>query len=350
MNNLLTQPLIISFLISIASTPLVISYFKKKKWLDDPSKHKHPKVVHKKAVPRGGGIGVFVAIALTTLFLLPLDKHLISILLAAFLATAVGVRDDIKEVSPYFRLATNLLVALIIILGGIGIDYITNPFDTVFHLDQFLIGNLPIIKIGFTLFWLVWCMNIVGWSGGVDGQLPGFVSISAIIIGLLSLKFSQDIAQWPVITLCGAVAGSYLGLLVFNAYPQKIIPGYSGKSLAGLMLGILAILSGAKVNTAILVLALPMIDGALIIIRRIMKKKSPVWGDAQHLHHLLLKIGIPKAKVALFYWIFSLILGLVVLNLNSKQKFYFLAMAIFAIGVSILTLEKVIKKRSKGKK
>jgi len=210
MNNLLTQPLIISFLISALTTPLVISYFKKKGWLDDPKQNKHPKVVHKKAVPRGGGISVFLAIALTALFLLPLDKHLISILLAALLATAVGVRDDIKEVSPYLRLGTNILVALIIVLGGIGINYITNPFDTVFHLDQFMIGSF------------------------------------AIIIGLLSLKFSQDIAQWPVITLSGAVAGSYLGLLVFNAYPQKIIPGYSGKSLAGLMLGILAILSGAK--------------------------------------------------------------------------------------------------------
>ncbi len=347
MNNLLTQPLIIAFLIAATTTPLVIYFFKKKNWLDDPKKHKHPKVVHQKAVPRGGGISVFLAIALTALFLLPLDKHLVSILIAGLLATIVGVRDDIKEINPYFRLAANLAVALIIILGGIGVDYITNPFDTVFHLNQFFIGPFPIIKIGFTLFWLIWCMNIVGWSGGIDGQLPGFVSISAIIIGLLSLKFSQDIAQWPVITLSGAVAGAYLGLLVFNAYPQRIIPGYSGKSLAGLMLGTLAILSGAKLNTAILVLALPMIDGGLIIIRRLIKRKSPIWGDAQHLHHLLLKVGIPKPKIALFYWIFSLILGLVVLNLNSKQKFYFLGMAIFAIGASILTLEKIIKKRRK---
>lgn len=345
MNALLTQPLIIAFLIATITTPLVISFFKKRNWLDDPKKHQHPKVIHKKAVPRGGGISVFLAIALTALLLLPLDKHLISILLAGLLATAVGVRDDIKEISPYVRLAANLLVALIIILGGIGVDYITNPFDTVFHLNQIYLGPLPIIKIGFTLFWLVWCMNIVGWSGGIDGQLPGFVSISAIIIGLLSLRFSQDIAQWPVITLSGSIAGAYLGLLIFNAYPQKITPGYSGKSLAGLMLGTLAILSGAKVNTAILVLALPMIDGGFIIIRRLIKRKSPVWGDAQHLHHLLLKIGIPKPKVALLYWIFSLILGLVVLNLNSKQKFYFLGMAIFAIGVSILTLEKIINKK-----
>ncbi|MFH1602077.1 MAG: MraY family glycosyltransferase [Candidatus Shapirobacteria bacterium] len=348
MTNLLTQPLILSFLISLLATPLVIKIFKKNNWLDDPKKNKHPKVIHQKPLPRGGGISVFLAVLLTATFFLPLDKHLAAILLAALLTTIVGVIDDLKDLSPYWRFLTNLLAALIIILGGIGISYITNPFDTVFHLDQFYIGSVPILKIGLTLFWLVWCMNIVGWSGGVDGQLPGFVSISAVIIGLLSLRFSQDITQWPVIALSGTVAGSYLGLLVFNAYPQKIIPGYSGKSLAGLMLGTLAILSGAKLNTAILVLALPMIDGGFIIIRRILKKKSPVWGDAQHLHHLLLKIGVPKPRIALFYWIFSLILGLIVLNLNSKQKLYFLAMAIIAIGAGVLVLEGLIKKKRLG--
>jgi len=344
-NALLTQPLVLAFLISTIATPLVIKFFKKRNWLDDPKKHRHPKVIHHQIVPRGGGVSALLAIAITALIFLPLDKHLISILLAAFLTTIVGTIDDIKEISPYWRLLANLTVAAIIVLGGIGINYITNPFDSIFRLDQIFLGPIPIIKVGFTIFWLVWCMNIIGWSGGVDGQLPGFVSISAVIIGLLSLTFSQDIAQWPVITLSGAVAGAYLGLLVFNAYPQKIIPGYSGKSLAGLMLGILAILSGAKLNTAILVLAVPMIDGGLTIVRRLIQKKSPFWGDAQHLHHLLLKAGLPKPKVALFYWIFSLILGITVLNLNSRQKFYFLAMAIFVIGGGILILQEVIKKK-----
>lgn len=342
MSILLTQPLLLSFLLSLLFTPLTIKFFRKKGWVDNPKTHHHPKVIHRYSVPRGGGIPVFLAIIITALIFLPLDRHLIAILVAISIATIVGVVDDIKEVNPYWRLLINLVIAGIIILGGIGINYITNPFDTIFQLT-------PILKIIFTAFWIVWCMNVIGWSGGVDGQLPGFVVISAITIGFLSLRFSQDITQWPIITLSGTVAGAYLGLLIFNAYPQRIIPGYSGKSLAGLMLAILAIISGAKVATAILVLAVPMIDGGLVIIRRIINKKSPFWGDAQHFHHLLLKAGVPKPKIALLYWIFSFLLGIIVLNLNSRQKFYFLAMAIFLIGGGISILKNILD-RKKGKK
>jgi len=340
MSLLLTQSLLLAFFVSLLTTPLVIKIFRDHGWLDNPQKHHHPKVVHQKPVPRGGGIPILLAILVTSLVFLPLDKHLVVILLAAFLATLVGTIDDIKEVNPYWRLLTNLLVAGIILGGGIGIDYITNPFDTVVRLDQ-----IPLLKVIFTLFWIVWCMNIIGWSGGVDGQLPGFVAISAIIIGLLSLRFSQDIAQWPVISLSGAVAGSYLGFLVFNAYPQQIMPGYSGKSLAGLMLAVLAIFSGAKVATAILVLAVPMIDGAITIIRRLAQKKLPFWGDAEHFHHLLLKLGVHKAKIALLYWIFSLILGIIVLNLNSKQKFYFLAMTTILVGLLIWIVKTIVARQ-----
>jgi len=58
------------------------------------------------------------------------------------------------------------------------------------------------------VIWIIWCSNIVGWSGGVEGQLPGFVSVAALFIGLLALRFSADITQWPVIILAGAVAGA----------------------------------------------------------------------------------------------------------------------------------------------
>ena len=342
MNILLTKSLLLSFFIAVTTTPLVIKFFQKKGWVDDPKTHRHPKVVHRYPVPRGGGIPVFLAVSITALFFLPADHHLLAILVAALITTVVGVIDDIKEVSPYWRLLVNFFVAAIIIKGGVAINFITNPFDTVFSFEKF-----PLIKIIITSLWLVWCMNIIGWSGGVDGQLPGFVVISALVIGALGLKFSQDITQWPVVTLSGAIAGGYLGLLVFNAYPQKIIPGYSGKSLAGLMLGVLAILSGAKLATAILVLAVPMIDGGIVITRRLLNKKSPFWGDAQHLHHLLLKAGIPKPKIALFYWILSFLLGILVLNLNIQQKLYALAMAFLLIGGGIILLQYFINRSEK---
>jgi UDP-GlcNAc:undecaprenyl-phosphate GlcNAc-1-phosphate transferase len=342
-------------LISLTITPLVAKFLYRKKLVEDPRKKTHPKVIHEYPVPRGGGIPVFLAILITSLIFLPLDKHLFFIMTAAAANLFVGLADDLWDISPYTRLATNIASATFIVIGGIGISYLTNPFGGILHLDKlqlttsFLGSSLTIhpLSILLTIFWLVWCMNIIGWSGGVDGQLPGFVSISALVIGILSLQFSQDITQWPVIILAGAVAGAYLGFLPFNFYPQSIMPGYSGKSLAGFFLAILAILSGAKLATAILVLALPMVDGMLAIIRRVLRKKSPFWGDDEHLHHLLYKAGIPKPKIAILYWLFSAILGLMVLNLNSKQKVYLFAIVAVAIGIGTISIRIIINRKTK---
>ena len=179
-------------------------------------------------------------------------------------------------------------------------------------------------------------MNFVGCSSGVFGQLPGFISISAIFIGILGLKFQNDVTQWPVIILAFTVAGAYLGFLPFNFYPQKIMPGYSGKSLAGLFLAILSILSGAKLATVIFLLGLPMLDAIFVIIYRLWHHRSPIKSDSNHLHHQLLKLGWGRRRISLFYWFLSLVLGFLSLILNSQQKFYvFIGLAIIFFGFTL---------------
>ena len=337
------KPVIVSFLISFLSTPIVIAVFKKKGWLDRPNK-KESKNVHKYPVPRGGGISIFLAIAATGLLFLTPDIHLKAIFFAALLTLVVGLFDDLFNLNPYLRLAVNAVVAIIIIKSGISINFITNPFGGVIDLTQ-RIGPFAISEI-VTLIWILWCINIVGWSCGVDGQLPGFVAIAALVIGVLSLKFSQDITQWPIIILAGAITGAHLGFLPFNFYPQKIMPGYSGKSIAGLFLAILAILSGAKLATLVLTLGFPMLDGIWAVIRRIGRGKIPVWGDAEHLHHLLLKAGVKKSSIAVIYWFFSAALGALVLNLNSKQKVWAIIMLTAMFAVLIISLKNIIKKKN----
>src|SRR5205823_9234765 len=102
------------------------------------------------------------------------------------------------------------------------------------------------------------------------------------------------------------VAGSALGFLVYNFYPAKIFPGYSG-TILGFIIGILSILSSVKLATALLVLGIPAVDFLFTFFRRILSKRSPFWHDKEHLHHLLLKQGWGQRKIAAFYWIMSLI-------------------------------------------
>ncbi len=310
--------LFIALFISLITTPLVRNFFIKKNFVEHPrdKEKKSHNATALSAVPRGGGIPVYLAIVVTILFLLPDNKYLIGIIIACTLNLIIGVWDDLKDISPHLRLVTNILAALIIVGSGIGITFISNPFGGIINLSY---GLMPYLL---AIIWITWCTNIVGWATGVDGQLPGFTAIAAIILGILGMRFSNDLGQLPLIILSGALAGAYLGFLPFNVFPQSIMPGYSGKSLAGMLLGVLSILSGAKLATLILLLGIPMIDAIFVIIRRLLNHRSIFRPDNKHLHHQLLKSGYSRPQIAMFYWGITLLLGSISLFLNSTQKFY----------------------------
>lgn len=323
-------PFIITTIISFALTPLVIRLYRRNEWIDDPQKNKHAKTTHQQPVPRGGGLIIFTSILLVSLFLLHLDKYLIGILAGALVLTVVGFLDDVYDLHPVLRLFTGLLAALLVVGSGIGIAYITNPLASgVIHLNQpqiafTLFGQTHTIWILadlFALFFILWNMNIVNWSKGLDGQLPGFVSIALIFIGLLSYRFIDDPTQFNTAHLAFIVSGAFFGFLFWNFYPQKIMPGYGAGSLAGYFLAVLSILSGAKVATTLMVLGIPTADATFAILRRIRAGKKPWWGDRGHLHHKLIDVlGWGKRRIAVFYWLSTLILGILSLYLNTVGK------------------------------
>lgn len=307
--------LAVSALIAGGIAPLVIAWYTRRGWLDDPSSTPHAKKTHSRPVPRGGGLVVFAGIALVSLLFLNRDSYLFAILVGAGLLAIVGWLDDVFNIHPLIRLGTGLLASLIVVGSGIGITYVSNPFgEGVIHLA-------PHIASLFAIFFILWNMNILNWSKGVDGQLPGFVSVAAIFIGLLSLRFLDDPTTFNTAHLSFIVAGAYIGLLVWNWYPQKMMPGYGAGSLAGYFLSVLAILSGAKVAATLMVLAIPTADGLFTIARRILAGKSPLWGDRGHLHHKLMDLlGWGRRRIAVFYWVASLFLGIVSLFLGTVGK------------------------------
>lgn len=343
--------LILAFVVSLRVTPLVIKFYKKKKWIDDPAKGNEEKIVHDKPVPRGGGIPIFLGIIISCLLFLPIDKHLIGILLGALILLITGILDDIYDLNPKLRLLIGFVAAGMVVASGIGIAFLSNPFNKeIIRLDQpqipiFLLGktrSIWIVADIFALIWIVAIMNFVNWSKGLDGQMPGIVIIAAVTIAILSERFSADITQWSTRDLALAVAGVYLGFLVWNIYPQKIMPGYGGGSMAGYFLAVLAILSTTKVGTLFMVLGVPLIDAILVIIRRILAKKSPLKGDTRHLHHSLMRLGWGKKRIAGFYWIVTLVLGLASLLLNGQQKLYTIGL-LFGLFIIFLVWEKFLK-------
>lgn len=350
--NVILFPFLTAFITTLAATSISINVFKKIGLIDDPKTHKHPAIIHKKPIPRGGGIPMFLGITLSGIIFLPLTKTAIALFLASLIALLIGTLDDKLDISPYVRFFINIVVAAIVVGSGIGIPFVTNPVgDGILFLNNVrfsfnLFGNHSTLVFSdfIAIIWLVWIMNMLNWSKGVDGQMPGIVAISAFVIGILSLRFPV-FDQTNIITakLSFILSGAALGFLIFNFYPAKIFPGY-GATAVYLLLGSVSILSSAKLATAILVMGVPMIDGIFTIARRILSGKSPFWHDKKHLHHLLLHLKFSQRQIALFYWVISGILGFLSLLLSSRGKLFAVIMVIIIIGGMLLFLHFLLRK------
>ena len=345
----LTWPFLISLVITITTTPLAILFAKKYKLVDDPKKRPHPAHVQNRVVPRAGGIAIFLGILISIIIFIPLTKPLLGIIFGLIILLLIGLIDDATEkLSPYPRLLLQFIAAGLVVASGIGITFITNPLGGILRLDEIITPieifgqahNIVLLADIFAIVWIVWMMNMVNWSKGVDGQMPGIAGVAAITIGLLSFRlFSEgDPNQLPIALMSFITAGSSLGFLIFNWYPAKIFPGFSGSNILGFMIAVLAILSGAKLATALLVLLIPAVDFIYTFIRRLATKKSPFLGDQLHLHHLLLKRGWTHRQISLLYIFSCAILGILSTALNSQGKLFALAFLSVVIAGSILWL------------
>ncbi len=353
LNNLIFLPFIVAFLVTTAATPLCLIFLKKFGIVDDPKVRRHPAIIHSKPIPRGGGIPLFIGVLIAGVLFLPISKITGAIFLASFIALVIGVLDDKYDISPYARFVINIICAIIVVGAGVSVPFITNPLGGILYLNQYMIpfdtlgiqGAIVLSDI-VAVLWIVWVMNMLNWSKGVDGQMPGIVAISAIIIGILSLRFGvfDDFSQISTI-LSFIIAGSAIGFLIFNFHPAKIFPGY-GATAIYLLLSVVSILSGAKLATAILVMGVPLADGAFTIGRRILTGHSPFWHDKKHLHHLLLSSGFGQRRVALFYWVISAIFGALSLVLSSRGKIFAIIMLVIIVGGTLLFLNYLIRKKN----
>lgn len=347
-NLVIFLPLLTSFLITVCAVPVSLYFLNKFKVVDDPKKHKHPAILHEKPVPRGGGIPLFIGVFLASLIFIPFTNLIVAAFFAGFISLVVGVIDDKYDISPYTRFFINIVSAIIVVYLGANVPFITNPFGGILFLNQIQISFLPSPFSSFSaiiaVLWIVWVMNMLNWSKGVDGQMPGIVAISALVIGLLSLRFSVlDQTSLTAATLSFIIAGASIGFLIFNYYPAKIFPGY-GATAIYLLLAVASILSSAKLATAILVMGIPMTDGLFTIIRRLLSGRSPFWHDKKHLHHLLLSLGLGQKRVAFFYWIVSALLGSLALVLSSKGKLFAIIMLVIIAFGAILFLHFFIRR------
>lgn len=358
-------PFIGAFLASVVLTSVTIMLAKKYGLVDDPRRRHHPAALHKKIIPRAGGLPIFVAVAAISLILAGPSKALWGILSGGLILVGVGLVDDKYDLPSGVKLLAQAAAALVVVGFGVGINFVTNPFllidptglgvGNVLYLDNLrftfnFLGEHSIVVLAdlAALIWIIWVINMVNFSSGVDGQMPGIAFVALVVIFAASLRFLGDSNGPLVATLAMAGAGATLGFLLFNFYPAKIFPGDSGSYFLGFLVAVASILAGVRVGTAILVMAIPLIDGVFTIGRRIASRRSPFAGDRTHLHHRLLALGWGQRRVALFYWVLCAILGAAALSLNPLEKLFAgLVVAIIILG-GLLWLNMNLPQKARG--
>jgi len=300
--------------------------------------------IHKKPIPLLGGLAVFLAF-FAVIFLahnrivsesLELRQWLGVFVGAVFLMLG-GFLDDKYNLKPGWQLLWPVLAVISVIVGGVEITRISNPFGSQLLLLSSVIGSLLIF------LWLMGMMYTTKLLDGVDGLVGGITIIGALIIFLFTSTtryFQSDIAFAAMILVAASI-----GFLIFNFNPAKIFLGEGGSLFMGYILGVLAIISGGKIAIALLVMGIPILDVAWTIIRRLAQGKNPLrFADRAHLHHKLLDLGIgPKKTVFIFYGL-SLIFGLSGLFLQSRGKFLALIF-LFFVMVAIVVFLNLFKKK-----
>ncbi|WAA09691.1 MraY family glycosyltransferase [Fervidibacillus albus] len=287
--------LFFSFCLSVLLVPLVKQLAIKIGAVDCPNERK----VHTKVMPRLGGLAIFISFIIgSTLFIHDVER-IFPIVAGSSLIITLGILDDKYQLSAMVKFFGQIGAAIITILGGIQMEYITLFSGEIL---QFGFFTIPL-----TIFWIVGITNAINLIDGLDGLAAGVSSIALFTIFGLSLSMGNFLVALISILLLGGT----LGFLIFNFHPAKIFMGDTGSLFLGYMISVLSILGFTKSVTffsliiPIIILAIPIIDTLFAIVRRLVHKKPLSAPDKNHIHHSLMKLGYTHRQTVVIIYMMS---------------------------------------------
>ncbi|MEG6569988.1 MraY family glycosyltransferase [Thermoanaerobacterium thermosaccharolyticum] len=317
---------VVAFVVALIATPAAKKLAYKIGAIDIP---KDKRRVHKKPVPLIGGLAIYLGTILSILLFLPKSQTNLGIIAGSTIIVVLGIFDDKYELKAKVKLLGQLLASFVVVLSGVRIDWLTNPFG-----DGMI--NIGVFAIPLSIFWIVGITNAMNLIDGLDGLAAGIASISSgslFVVSLLNGRYATAL-------ITAAVTGAALGFLPYNFNPAKIFMGDTGAMFLGFILSAVsiegAVKSAAAIAIAVPILALgvPVFDTTFAIIRRIANKKPIMEADKGHLHHRLLALGLTQKQAVFVMYGVSLFLGLSAILIsftNGAKGYIILIIAILAV-------------------
>lgn len=298
MRQILIFSLIVSYGLSILVRKALIHF----NVLAHPGERK----MHKRAVPEGGGIAVFITVILASLISLGFDPKYLGFYVGATLMFVMGLIDDIFDIRARYKLVGQIIAVVLAMFLGLTIQFVTGQGGTVM--------SIGILSLPLTFLWLLGVTNAINLIDGLDGLSGGVAAIASITLGIVALGEGRT----EVATLAFILAAATIGFLPHNfSEKRKMFIGDSGSQFLGFSLAALSILGVTKVAATftmlapIMILAIPIFDTCYAIVRRAKNGKKIFIADRGHLHHRLVDLGFTERKAVTFIYYITILLGFV---------------------------------------
>ena len=335
MNSLLALSLLhrvllalgVAAVISYLATPYVKKLAFKIGAVDVPKDNRR---MHKKPIPRLGGLAIVIAFLLCVFLFVKLEKQMQGILLGAIIILVVGVLDDCLALPALPKFFAQIAAGTIVVLHGCEIRYVTNPFSVVPFDLGWLAGPV-------TVFWIVLMTNAVNFIDGLDGLAVGVSGISTATMLVIALLLGEE----SVAVVLAALLGACLGFIPYNFNPAQIFMGDTGSTFLGFVLASISVQGLFKMYAVIsfmvpfLILGVPFFDVSFAVIRRLAKGQNPMTADRGHIHHRLIDMGLSQKQSVAIVYMLTGVLGLaaVLLANNTGTKAFILFAAVFVVAV-----------------
>ncbi|RRD60628.1 MraY family glycosyltransferase [Leucobacter sp. OH1287] len=299
--------------------------------------------VHSKPTPRLGGVAMFSGIVAATGFAIALPvfdplfvdkKRFLAMAAAVLLIAVVGVLDDLFDLDWMIKLGAQLAAAGL--LAWQGVQVLSVPFgDT-------LVLVSPAMNMVLTVFLIVLVMNAINFVDGMDGLVVGVALIASAVFLIYTLLLAMETGNSGAIMLASLLAamtvGVCIGFLPYNWHRAKMFMGDTGALLIGLLMAVSTISVTGQLNPGALnqklvlasyipiilpvaVLAMPLADFSLAVLRRIRAGQSPFAADRKHLHHRLLDYGHSPVQVVAIFYLWTLTISLACLLVFTTQSY-----------------------------
>ncbi len=326
----------VSFGLAAFLTPVVGRLGRRLNIVDHPGGRRH----HQGAVPRLGGVAVFVAFTtavgiaawtgiLTAGYNSDDILRLKGLLIGGMLAFLFGLLDDRFDLSPWLQFAFQLAVSLVALATLLWLERFTIPLFGMVRLNDYPWGALVYVPL--TVLWMTGMINTVNWLDGLDGLAAGIGAILCVVLAI-HMRYRAVQPQASAALLPLALMGALVGFLPFNVAPATVFLGSGGAFFLGYALAGLGLIAGGRTATVLMVMGLPIVDVAWQIFDRVRHKRSPMRGDRGHLHYRLRDLGLSRQAIVILYWAFCSAFGLMALVAAPWQKLT----ALLSIGVIVI--------------